>query len=290
MKTNNANKQLAAIDRQSKAFFSGGTFRWKKDEKQVWAALETAMKQKPAGRLIVINFKKSIMAFAALMLLLIGTGAFLRFYSVSVNIPAGQHQLAELPDGSTVHLNAESTLKYHPYWWTFSRKLHFEGEALFEVVKGRKFEVVSDKGRTAVLGTSFNILARGNDYTVTCLSGSVKVSSPSKNQIVLNPESKATIMPNGQIKVQQNIEILPEILWKDNLFRFTASPITEVFREIERQYGITIKANLTVNSRYTGSFNRLHSVDDVLSIVCPAMGLNYQKQANGVYLITQTNE
>lgn len=290
MITNNTHTHLKAIDRKSKAFFAGGNFRWEKDENQVWSAIEKAMDQKPAGRVVVFNFRRSMMAIAAVMLLLIGMGIFLRFYTISVITTAGQHQLAELPDGSAVHLNAESTLKYNPYWWTLSRKLRFEGEALFEVVKGKKFEVVSANGRTAVLGTSFNILARGSDYTVTCLSGSVKVTSPSKNQIILKPESKAIVLPNGQIKVRHNIETLPEISWKDNLFRFTASPISEVFREIERQYGITIKANVAANSRYTGSFNRLHSVDDVLSIVCPAMGLNYQKQANGVYLITQTDE
>ena len=181
-------------------------------------------------------------------------------------------------------------MSYNPYWWAFSRNINFEGEALFSVVKGKKFEVKSANGRTVVLGTSFNVFARGSEYSVTCLNGSVKVTSTSKNSIVLVPESKATILHNGQINVQYQIESLPEISWKDNLFRFTASPIVEVFREIERQYGISIMANVNLNSRYTGSFNRTSSIDEVFQIVCPPMGLSFEKQADGKYLITQKNE
>lgn len=290
MKTNNEHTRTEPIDRQSKTFFANGSFRWKKDESLVWSHIETVMAKVPAGRGFVFNFRKQLLAAAAVLLLLLSTGAFLRFYALTISTLAGEHQLAEFPDGSTVYLNAESNLSYNPYWWAFSRNINFEGEALFSVVKGKKFEVKSANGRTVVLGTSFNVFARGSEYSVTCLSGSVKVTSTSKNSIVLVPESKATILHNGQINVQYQIESLPEISWKDNLFRFTASPIVEVFREIERQYGISIMANVNLNSRYTGSFNRTSSIDEVFQIVCPPMGLSFEKQADGKYLITQKNE
>lgn len=286
----NNNSAHNNIDHQSKAFFAGGTFRWKTDKEQVWSAVEKAMAQKPAARTLVLGMRKSILAMAAMFLLLIGLGSFVRFYTVRIDNPAGQHQMAELPDGSSVYLNADSYIKYHPFWWQIKRQVKFEGEALFEVQKGKAFEVISANGRTEVLGTSFNIYARETNYTVTCLSGSVKVTAPSNNSVVLQPQSKATVQPDGQINVKQKIETLPEISWKDNYFRFTASPISNVFREIERQYGITIKDDIIQQSLYTGSFNRTNSVDQVMEIVCPPMGLSYQKKPGGVYLITQNNE
>jgi transmembrane sensor len=287
MKSNSAHNN---IDHQSKAFFAGGTFRWKTDQEQVWLAVEKAMAQETAGRKLVLNIHKSLLAMAAVLLLLIGLGSFMRFYSVRVDNPAGQHQMAELPDGSTVYLNADSHIKYHPYWWRLKRQVKFEGEALFNVEKGKTFEVISANGRTEVLGTSFNIYARETEYRVICLTGSVKVTAPSKNSVVLQPQNKASIQPDGQIIVKHQIETLPEISWKDNYFRFTASPINVVFREIERQYGITIKADISKQSLYSGSFNRTNNVDQVLEIVCQPMGLSFRKQAGGVYFITQNNE
>ncbi|HOO84613.1 MAG TPA: FecR family protein [Prolixibacteraceae bacterium] len=286
----NNNSAHNNIDHQSKAFFAGGTFRWKTDKEQVWSAVEKAMAQKPAGRRLVLGMRRSILAMAAVLLLLIGLGTFMRLYTVRIDNPVGQHLMANLPDGSSVYLNADSYIEYNPYWWQLKRQVKFEGEALFEVQKGKAFEVISVNGRTEVLGTSFNIYARETDYAVTCLSGSVKVTAPSKNSVVLQPQSKASVQPDGQIQVQHKIETLPEISWKDNYFRFTASPINEVFREIERQYGITIKTDIAKQSLYTGSFNRTNSIDQVMEIVCPPMGLSYQKQPGGFYLITQNNE
>lgn len=183
MKTNNEHKRIEHIDRQSKTFFANGSFRWKKNESQVWSHIETVMVKAPAGRSLILRSRKQLFAVAAVFLLLLGTGVFLRFYTVDIQTVAGEHLLADLPDGSTVYLNAETTLSYNPYWWVFKRKINFEGEALFSVVKGKKFGVVSAHGTTAVLGTSFNVFARGIEYSVTCLSGSVKVTSTSKTAL-----------------------------------------------------------------------------------------------------------
>jgi transmembrane sensor len=287
MKTNSAHKN---IDHQSKAFFQGGTFRWKTDQEQVWLAIEKSVDNKPIGRKLFLDTRRSLLALAAMFLLLIGLGFFMRFYSVRVDNPAGQHQMAELPDGSTVYLNAESYINYHPYWWRFKRQVNFEGEALFNVEKGKAFEVISANGRTKVLGTSFNIYARETEYRVTCLSGSVKVTALSKESVVLLPQGKAVIQPNGQILVTQQHETLPEISWKDNYFRFTASSIAIVFKEIERQYGVSIKAEIGGQLLYTGSFYRTNTIDEVMEIVCQPMGLRFQKLPTGVYIITQNNE
>lgn len=288
--TTNKEHKTTSVDQHSKDFFAGGKFAWEKSEAEVWSNIESIIDSKPAGRSLKHNFRITTWAVAASFLILIGVGSFMRFFQITVETPAGKHQLATLPDGSTIDLNAESTLKYNPYWWQFQREIRFEGEGYFEVQKGKKFSVLSNKGITQVLGTTFNIFARNEVYKVTCLTGRVKVTSKTKDSVVLKPNSKAEIQTNGSIAVQHNIETYPEISWKNNIFLFTAVPMREVFYEIERQFGITIKTNVNNYALYTGNFSRDLDVEEILSYVCPALGLDYTRKSAKEYVIFQRKE
>jgi transmembrane sensor len=281
---------LDAVDRQSKAFFSGGTFRWKKSEAEIWSILEGKIDAQPKGRSLIFNVTLTKWAVAASILILFATGSFLRFYSVNIQTPEGQHLVAELPDQSKVDLNAQSTLTYYPFWWKITRIVKLEGEAFFEVQKGKKFTVISSKGSTQVVGTSFNILAREEIYKVTCVKGSVRVKSKTGFEAILKPNSKAELQPGGKINVSDNIETYPEISWKQNIFLFTASPVFKVFREIERQYGVHIEANVDDYSLYTGNFTKDQNVEEILEYVCPALGLKYIRKSAGEYLIIRKDE
>jgi len=281
---------LDAADRQSKAFFSGGTFRWKKSEAEIWSILEGKIEAQPKGRSLIFNFTLTKWAVAASILILFATGSFLRFYSVSVQTPEGQHTIALLPDQSKVDLNAQSKLTYYPFWWKITRLVKLEGEGFFEVQKGKKFTVVSSKGSTRVVGTSFNIFAREEIYKVTCVTGSVKVKSRAGFEAILKPNSKAEIQPGGKINVSENIETYPEISWKRNIFLFTASPAFQVFREIERQYGVHIETKIDDYSLYTGNFTKDQNVEEILEYVCPALDLKYIRKSAGEYLIIRKDE
>lgn len=290
MKQNDKHVDLTSIDRQSKAFFAGGEFHWKKSEAEVWANMEAQIVEKPKGRLLAINFGITKLMVAASIVILFSLGSFLRFYSVTIESPAGQHLVAMLPDQSKVNLNAQSSISYNPYLWKMNRKVKLEGEAFFEVQKGKKFTVVSEKGITQVLGTSFNIFAREEIYKVTCITGTVKVRSLLGYEAIIKPNSKAEISRNGEIKVSTNIETFPEISWRKNIFLFTATPVHTVFNEIERQYRVKIDANINDESLYTGNFNKDQNVEEVLEYVCPALGLRYVRKSMGEYLIIQKDE
>jgi transmembrane sensor len=281
---------LNAVDQKSKAFFTGGKFHWEKSTADVWVNLESQIDAQPKGRSLKFNFSLSKWAVAASIVVIFSLGSFLRFYTIKIETPAGQHLLAELPDHSKVNLNAQSSLTYHPYWWKISRTVKLEGEGFFEVEKGRKFTVESAKGITQVMGTSFNIFAREEVYKVTCLTGSVKVKSNTGFEAILKPNSKAEIQANGKINVSANIETYPEISWKKNIFLFTASPVLKVFKEIERQYGVNIETKINDYSLYTGNFTKDQNVEEILEYVCPALGLKYIRKSSGKYLIIQEDE
>jgi len=184
-------------------------------------------------------------------------------------------------------MNAESSLKYYPLWWRFSREIKFEGEGFFKVQKGSRFRVRSDYGKTMVLGTSFNIYSRDNDYKVTCLTGRVRVVSKAKEKVVLNPKDHAEIGVNGRIGVQNNYNTNESTAWMNNMFIFTSESISNVFREIERQYDVSIHMGSNLDFQYSGYFSKEKSIDDVLSLICKPFGLIFEKRADGTYIITQ---
>ena len=279
---------LNAVDLHSKKFLAGGSFNWKKSQTDVWLKLEGSIERIPAKRFLhQPNLK--LVSIAASLIILLASGLFLRFYSKTVHSPVGTHQVAGLPDGSTVEMNAESILKYYPYWYRISRILEFEGEGFFQVENGAKFTVLSSSGKTQVMGTSFNIFSR-EAYRVTCLTGSVKVISKTKSQVVLQANSKAEIQEDGEIVIKNDIQPYPEISWRNHVFTFTATPVGQVFREIERQYSITILTDLTKMPVYTGNFKKQQHVEDVLGYICPALGLKYTKKSVNLYVITRDKE
>src|SRR3546814_17700403 len=96
----------------------------------------------------------------------------------TISIPRGGHYQLVLPDGSKVHLNAESTLKYPTRFSEHERVVELEGEAFFEVRKSetRPFKVASYGQVVEVLGTTFNVYAyHDSEIKTTLAEGNVRV-------------------------------------------------------------------------------------------------------------------
>lgn len=264
-----------------------------RSKEQVWDQLEHAINQQRSESEIAPSFgtKRVLrplwLSVAAVMIVLLSTAAFFRFYTKTVHAEMGQHLTEILPDGSSIELNAGSIIKYQPLWWRFNREVQFEGEGFFKVQKGQSFEVVSSLGRTIVLGTSFNIYARKNEYKVTCYTGKVRVVSVISGESTdITPNMQAHIETSGRVVsvVEENTEAT--ISWLNGMFFFTGTPIETVFEEVERQYGVRIQVQGQLNYLYTGNFKRNRSADDVMNMICRSMGLNFEKTSYG-YRVSQ---
>ncbi|MCG8580911.1 MAG: FecR family protein [Bacteroidales bacterium] len=264
---------------------------YSRSKEDVWKEMEALMADdkeeevntvEESGKGKVRTLRPILMSVAAVLVVLLGTTAFFRLYTKTINAKAGQHLTALLPDGSSVELNAGSVIKYKPLWWRFDREIQFEGEGFFKVQKGKSFEVTSSMGRTIVLGTSFNIYARRNDYKVTCYTGKVRVVSVVSGESTdITPNMQAYIKKNGRVLSTEEISMSETISWVNEMFYFTGSEIELVFEEVERQYGITIKLTDRLGYAYTGNFSRERSADEVMHMICRSMGLNFEKTSYG---------
>ena len=256
-----------------------------KSKADVWKDLEARMDAAPIERKIKLSASPVFrFAMAASIVFVLGVVGVMRFYSVTRQAIPGQHQLVDLPDGSTVHLNAASSVSYHPYWWRFSRDVSFEGEAYFEVEKGSRFRVISERGTTTVMGTSFDIYSRDADYRVACLTGKVRVTDrANKDAVIITPNQRAILTEQGIFNVQKNVDLTNETAWVHNKLIFTSTPLDQVFDELERQYGVKILGKEKYKRNYSGNFDRDMGADEVLGFVCKAMGIKFEQKSTNVY-------
>ena len=268
-------------------FFQGVEIPFTRSREEAWAALEEKLTEKPSGQMIKFRSRRLIFAVAATIALLAGIVSFLKFYTSSVYCPAGQHLSYELPDGSKIELNADSKIAYQPFWWKYSREVRFEGEGYFEVEKGKMFTVISETGSTEVLGTSFNIYSRDQEYKVTCLTGKVKVTSFSLAEVVLTPEYTAQVNASGDIIMTKEMKAADSHAWINNMFSFTSRPLDLVLSEISRQYNIRITLKSPVDYFYTGFFTKNRPVEETLTLVCAPFGLTFARISENEFEISQ---
>lgn len=159
----------------------------------------------------------------------------------------GTYQIV-LPDGSKVWLNASSKIKYPSFFDSKSRVVEIEGEAYFEVVplyaasrKKVPFIVKTERQEIEVLGTSFNISAYTDESTErsTLVDGKVLVRRMfDKEGVILSPNQQS-ILRNQKLEVS-NVDVQPEISWKDGRFSFDGKTFPQLMQELGRWYDIDI--------------------------------------------------
>jgi transmembrane sensor len=195
---------------------------------------------------------------AAIALLLVSFFAVLRFNTHPIGTepvatevklvqkinPPGQKSRVHLPDGSSVWLNAESTLQFPQKFDSLSRTVLLSGEAFFEVARDpkRPFMVRTGELTTTAIGTSFNIKAfeDQNFILVALASGKIKVESKEGN-ILLSDAGNCIIYDkvDQQLKAAGH-DIFAITGWKDGVLVFREANFDTIIQELERWYGVTI--------------------------------------------------
>jgi transmembrane sensor len=167
----------------------------------------------------------------------------------TITTQIGETKVYILPDSSRVTVDALSNIKLKRFNW--DRNITLNGEAYFEVKKGKKFIVNTKQGSIRVLGTKFNIIERKDYFEIICYEGSVLVTANNREKILKPGESYLVIEKKiiETKKLQKNISN-----WINNKSFFRKTPIKYVLKEFERHYNIKIIANFNTNELFTGSF------------------------------------
>ncbi len=241
-----------------------------------------------------VNWWKKPASIAVSITLLVGIlalGSYL-WPSQYVEIVTGYAEKMEfdLPDGSEVILNANSTLKYRP---DSPREVWIDGEAFFHVQKQQiskaKFEVHTTDLSVVVLGTSFNVSNRRNETQVFLEEGSLNVNllNDQNSQILLEPGDLITFS-SVESQSYEKVNVSSPVLtsWKDGVIELKGVYLNEALQKMEDVYGISVR--FEDQSLYERTINAVFPIEELeiaLQQIEYALNLKIEKMDESTYFI-----
>lgn len=211
----------------------------------------------------------------------------------SLNVPFGKRFKIILSDGTIVHLNSGSKLKYPvKFDKNKPRMVSLEGEAFFEVAerKNQIFSVNTDAINVEVYGTKFNLKNYPEDTSsdVVLVEGSVGLYSKYSNHITrLKPGIKGSFNKSDYSITQDQINISIYTSWIDGQIIFRNESFESILTKLERLYNVEIINNS--NNKPNETFNakidvEKESINEVLSYFNKIYNIKFQTFNNKIII------
>ena len=216
-------------------------------------------------------------------------GEFTEIYTVK-----GTKARTVLPDSTVVYLNSASRIKYPVRFSGATRDVWLDGEAYFEVKKMPDVPMVvktSGGFDVKVTGTKFNVRSYSGDrkFSTVLYEGSISLITKDKAGEV----TETPVAPRQIVELGRTGQLLPrgaapdaktledKSAWKDGRMVFDNTPITDVFREMERWYGtrFIIHDESRLNNTLTATFSN-ESVVQVMDMIRYCSGIQYSINNN----------
>ena len=240
-----------------------------------------------------------------------------------VTVPLGSRSTVELPDGTTVTLNAGSCLQYAASFGEDSREIILEGEGYFKVARNEAipFIVKAQDVTIRALGTEFNVTAYPEEKIVrtTLVKGSVSIRENGHHagvkELILKPQQTVTIKYEAELpsdlestlkpsnknhvvlkhadEAEKNDVLLEESAkkalmytsWKDARWVIESEPLEELAVKLQRRYNahIIIMDNDLKQYPFSGILTD-ETLEQVLEIMKSTVPINYTVKQKTVWL------
>lgn len=224
---------------------------------------------------------------AAMVVLTIGLGFLFREFGKSEPYYyatfEGETRWVTLPDSSKVRLNESTLLTVAEDFNESERNIELKGEAFFEIKRdeSRPFIIQTDKARTRVLGTSFNIRALEGEPRVEIYVVSGKVSfSSEQSELILTKGMAANFS-----KVEQTVALDQSggnaLAWHSENLKFNDTPLNQVFDDLSDYFNVEFQVsnNQIYNCRFTGEFKQ-PDLEEILKVISISADIFYTKNNN----------
>lgn len=213
-----------------------------------------------------------------------------------IKVPHGKTFQLVLSDGSLVHLNSGTSMKFPVNFLPDQeRRVFLDGEAYFEVAKDEKrpFLVEANDIDVQVLGTHFNVSSyKGTEPFAVLVEGSVSVSDRQEEQEarhsqVIVPGQKASLTSNGF--AVEEVDVNDYLEWRQGRLIFNNESFQEIVYKIERRYNVEINNAYTELDpiKFNGKFGN-ETIIDLLDTFKESAGFDYYIEDNKV-IINQPN-
>jgi len=154
----------------------------------------------------------------------------------------GEWKNIKLPDGSTVNLNANATLKLKKDWDNpANHQVWLTGEAVFEVAKRKakqaKFSVLTDGLTIAVMGTVFHVKTKGDNTKVFLEEGHIQLAS-ARQQLDMQPNEFIDFTKGTKkMTVQSTLVEKPNTSWRKGTLVISQKTVKEILSRLTEIYG-----------------------------------------------------
>ena len=224
---------------------------------------------------------KPFMRVAAILAVCFSLYYYTTTLDTTISTEFAQKTTIELPDASSVSLNAKSNLAFNKKDWKQEREVELNGEAFFKVAKGSSFKVNTKSGTVTVYGTQFNVKQRDYYFEVICYEGLVGVTHNS-HETKLKPGDSFFIIDGEIIAKEKENRSTPS--WLNNESQFKSMPFKTVIAEFERQYHVDFSLiNVDSTQLFTGSFAH-DNLEMALKNITLPLQLTYTKENNTIIL------
>jgi transmembrane sensor len=210
----------------------------------------------------------------------------------TVTTPRGGEYAVTLPDGSVVHLNAASSIRFPTTFIGADREVSITGEAYFEIVRdpAHPFRVrVGDSLAVDVLGTDFDIMAYGDEPSIrtTLLRGAVRVRKGS-NALLLKPGEQAESSPPGPPQLIRECDTTAVVAWVGGFFQFRHLDLRQMMRQIQRWYNVQVVYDLPANSpmpsQFGGRIARNLGLDNLI-LIMQKLGVHLRVDGDTIHVL-----
>ncbi|WP_425236853.1 FecR family protein [Ulvibacterium sp.] len=221
-----------------------------------------------------------------------------KFVYNTLKVPYGKRFMLILSDGTKVHLNAGTTLRYPvEFIRGKNRQVFLQGEAYFDVAKDERhpFVINANELNIQVLGTQFNLSAYPEDAKVktVLVEGSVGFFEEgqdfdSKAQARLQPGFMATWQKEDKSMAYSEVDTDIYTGWMDGKIIFNHIPFKDILKKLERNYDVRItNNNKTLDDvRFTASFDT-ETMEQILNAFKKSHPLHFEIREDNQIIIEQ---
>lgn len=274
---------------------------WEKFEQEVLMQNQPPVKEAKQSQATWFRLPEVKWAAVALLLIVAGYAVFIylkpgKQQPVLLTKQTGYNETSTftLPDGTTVVLNALSSLTYPSEFTGGERHVQLIGEAYFTVISNPSdsFRVTALQTDVVATGTEFNVKAYAEDSMVTASLKKGKISVKSGGIHKKIKEGYQAIVSGQQIRVNDKVNFENVEAWKLKHIALEGENIKSVMRQIKRYYHVDFKIEGNPPFDLTDQLETTHTLEEMIAALDEAADKTrfyYDKKDNIVIVSEEKN-
>jgi ferric-dicitrate binding protein FerR (iron transport regulator) len=206
----------------------------------------------------------------------------------TLEVPMGMNYKLALPDGSTVWLNSNTSLKYPTTFEKDQRKIFLaQGEIFLDVTKdmSKPFVVNMGNENIEVLGTQFNVkhYEEDGEKIITLKEGSISIAGnflgeENTNTVILSPNQQAVINESNRSLAINEVDASMYTAWLNNIFRYENERLEMILNDLARHYNLRIfyQNQSCKEIEYSLRLNKDKEVEEILQVIELLGGIQFE--------------